>query len=89
MMSVNTPRSSRLWLYVILTLVLLACLWVGWRDFDPWIPQDEVRENIRSSIRWVIQVLVQYVIPGAIVIFFGKEAIAKLRGKKRTSSNEA
>jgi hypothetical protein len=89
MTSVDTSYRSKPWLYAVLTLILLACLWVGWRDFDLWIPQDEVRENIRSTIRWAVQVLIQYAIPGAIVIFFGKEAIAKLRGKKRTSSNEA
>lgn len=89
MTSVDTSYRSKLWLYAVLTLVLLACLWVGWRDFDFSIPQEEVRENIRSTIRWAIQVMVQYVIPAAIVIFFGKEAIAELRGKKRTSSNEA
>lgn len=89
MRSVDTSYHSKLWLYAVLTLVLLACLWFGWRDFDPWIPQEEVRENIRSTIRWTVQVLVQYAIPGAIIIFFGNEAITKLRGKKRTSSNEA
>ena len=73
-------RSKPWWLYAILSLVLLACLWVGWRDFDPWVPQDDVRESIRSTIRRVIQVLLQFAIPGAIIIFFGKEIVAKLRG---------
>jgi hypothetical protein len=88
MTTVNTSRRSKTWLYVVLTLVLLACLWVGWRDFDPWIPREQVRESIRSTIRWVIQVLVQYAIPGAIVIFFGREILAKHRGKQRPSSDE-
>jgi uncharacterized protein involved in cysteine biosynthesis len=86
---VKTTHSGKLWLYVILTLILLACLWVGWRELDPWSAQDEVRENIRSTIRSVIQVLVQYAIPGAIISFFGKEAYAKFRAKQRSSGNEA
>ena len=89
MTSIDTSHRSKRWLYVILAFAFLACLWVGWRDFDPWIPQNEVRENIRSTIRWLIQVLVQYAIPGAIIIFFGKEVLDKLRSKHRTPSNEA
>ncbi len=79
MTPINTLHRSKPVLYLILAIVLFACLWIGWRDFDPWIPQDEVRENIRLTIRWVIQVLIQYVIPGAIIIFFCKEALTKLR----------
>ena len=71
-----TPR-SRLWLYVGLALVLFSCLWIGWSDFDPMIPQDEVREHIRSSIRWVIQVLIRFAIPFAILAFFASEATAR------------
>ena len=91
MTSVDTMYRSKLWLYAVLTLVLLACLWVGWRDFEQWVsvPQEEIRENIRSNIRSAIQVLIQYVIPGAILIFFGKEVIARYHGKKRTPSNKA
>jgi len=89
MMPGDTSPRSKLWIYITLTVVLLACLWIGWRDFDPWVPQDEVRENIRSSIRWVIQVLVQYVIPVAIIIFFGREVVTKLRGTQRVSRTES
>lgn len=84
----DTSRRSKWWLYAILTVVLFACLWVGWSDFDPRIPQGEVRENIRHTIRWVIQVLVQYVIPAAILIFFGREALAKFRRKQSRSSEK-
>ncbi|NCT66005.1 MAG: hypothetical protein GXC76_00015 [Rhodanobacteraceae bacterium] len=76
---VDMSRPGKRWLYAVLTCVLLACLWIGWRDFDPWVPQDEVRENIRSTVRWLIQLLVQYAIPGGILIFFGKEVLARLR----------
>lgn len=89
MTSVDTPYRSKLWLYAVLTLVLLACLWVGWRDFElvP-VAQEEIRENIRSTIRSAVQVVIQYAIPGAILIFFGKEAIARYQGKKRAPSNK-
>lgn len=81
MTPVDTSHRNKLWLYAALTLILFACLWVGWRDFDPLISQGEIRESIRSNIRWAVQALVQYAIPGAIIIYFGKEAIAKFRAK--------
>lgn len=87
MTSTTTLSRIKPWLYVVLTLLLLVCLWIGWRDFDPWIPQEEVRESIRLSIRWAIQILVQYVIPGSILIFFGKEILAQIRTNQR-SGNE-
>ena len=85
----DTSHRSRLWLYAILTLVLAACLWAGWRDVNPWIPQDEVRQEVRLTVRWVIQVLVQYVLPAAIIVFFSKAALSRMRGKQRGSRNES
>ena len=79
----STTSRSRLWLYVGLALVLFCCLWIGWRDFDPTVPQDEVRENIRSVIRWVLQALVQYAIPLAILVSFAREAVARYRSRTR------
>lgn len=60
-------------LYIGLALALLACWWMGWRDFDPNIAQELVRENIRSSIRGLIQVSIQYLVPIAILVFFTSE----------------
>jgi len=85
MTPVDTSHRSKLWLYAILALVLVACLWVGWSDFNPRIPQDVVRENIRLTIRQTIQALVQYVIPGAIVVFFSKEALVRIRSRQNSS----
>ena len=68
------------WLYIALVLIMAGCLWVGWRDFDPWLSQNDVRENIRSSIRGIIQITIQYAIPLAILVFFAREAIT---AKKR------
>jgi len=59
--------------YLILFMVLVSCLWIGWHDFDPWVPQELVRENIRSTIRWMSQLMVQYFIPGNILVYFAKE----------------
>ncbi len=75
-------RHSKFWSYVLLILVFFACLWVGWRDFDPWIPQTEFRESLRAAIRSVIQLLVQFVVPGAILLFLGREILTALRHRK-------
>ena len=89
MTSVSTTRRSKFWLYAGLVFVFFVCLWVGWRDFDPMIPQSEVREMIRSNIRRVIQILVQFVIPGAILVFFAKEGLAKLRSRSSQPGSDA
>ncbi len=79
----DSARRRRFWLYPLLIAILAGCVWVGWRDFDPWIPQDEFRESFRAAIRSVIQLLVQFVVPGAILIYFGRELLAALRRRKR------
>jgi len=86
-MTNSTSHRSKFWLYTFLTLVLVTCLWAGWRDFDPWLSQDEIREDIRSTIRLAIQVLVQFLVPAAILFYFGAEAAARLRGKRRKSGD--
>ena len=77
----NSKRSNtkRAWCYIGLLLALAACLWVGWGDFDPRMPQAEVRETIRLSIRWTIQVLVQFVLPVAIVTYLIGDIVANRR----------
>ena len=60
--------------YAGLVLVLLACLWIGWRDHDPWIEQALVRQRIREWIRLGLQLSVQYAIPGAIALAFMRRA---------------
>lgn len=56
-------------LYLGLVLILLACWWIGWRDYDPYLTQEAVRENIRASIRGLIQISIQF----AILVFFTSE----------------
>ena len=60
-------------LYIGLALVLLVCWWVGWRDYDPYLAQEAVRENIRATIRGLIQISIQYIVPIAILVFFTSE----------------
>lgn len=76
-------RRRRLALYVVLALVLLACLWVGWRDHDPWIDQALVRQRIREWIRGSLQLLVQYAIPGGIALSFTRRACGAGRRRHR------
>lgn len=42
---------------------------------------------MESGIRREIQALVQYVLPGVVVIVLRKGALAKLRGKQRPAGN--
>ena len=67
------------WVYSLAILALLECLWIGWRDFDPNLPQEVVRETIRSTPRLIIQLLVQYVVPMGLIVFLLAELGAKLR----------
>jgi hypothetical protein len=67
------------WVYSLAILALLGCLWIGWRDFDPNLPQEVVRETIRSTPRLIIQLLVQFVVPMGLIVFLLAELGAKLR----------
>lgn len=73
-MNMMTKRHRRSCaLYIGLALVLLVCWWVGWRDYDPYLAQEAVRENIRATIRGLIQISIQYIVPIAILVFFTSE----------------
>lgn len=63
---------------IALLIVLGVCLWVGWSDFQlvkPEVTQEEIRESIRFYIRAGFQVAVQYLIPLAILAYFGKKLL--------------
>lgn len=75
-------EQGKWWLYAGLILMLFGCLWIGWHDFDPAIPQAEVRESIRSTIRSVIQLFLQYVMPTVIIVFLASLASADYRARK-------
>jgi hypothetical protein len=81
MKSIRSKRITKTWLYLGLLLILSACLWVGWFDFDPSVAQELVRENIRSAIRRTIQIAIQYVVPLGIIVFFAREIMASRQSK--------
>lgn len=72
MTAFSAPRG---WVHVALGAVLLACLWIGWHDFDPWMSQEAVRGSIRGFIRGAVQLLVQYLIPLAILACLIRSAL--------------
>ncbi|MGH8049676.1 MAG: hypothetical protein ACREPB_03345 [Arenimonas sp.] len=78
----KNQKRNKVVLYLALGLVLAACLWIGWHDFDPRIPQAEVRENIRSGIRWTIQLAIQYFVPINILVYFAQDIIAGRRMRR-------
>lgn len=73
MNNIAKSRRRNYALYTALAIILLACWWIGWRDYDPNLAQEAVRENIRASIRGLIQISIQYVLPIAILVFFTSE----------------
>lgn len=70
------------WLHLGLALLFVAWVWIGWSDFDPFVPQAEVRAGIRTTIRSAFQFLVQYLVPIAILVYFAGKAINR-RGQQR------
>jgi hypothetical protein len=69
----NNTQKPKYKLLIGLAITLLVCLWIGWGDFNPYVAQEVVRANIRSSIQGVIQISVQYIVPIAILVFFTSE----------------
>lgn len=70
------------WAYALAMVAFVACLWIGWRDFDPSISQDAVRETIRLGIRGVFQLAVQFVVPVALLLFIGHGLFAAVQARK-------
>jgi hypothetical protein len=81
MKTTDKTTLSKTVLYSSLLIIFLICLWVAWSEFNPLIAQDVIRDNIRCTVRWAIQISIQYIVPVAIVIFFVKEIIASRRSK--------
>ena len=81
MNAMNDAKRNKAALYLVLALLLAACLWIGWHDFNPWVSQEAVRDNIRSGIRWTIQLAVQYFMPINILVYFAQEMVAKRRAR--------
>ena len=75
----QTERSPSTTTLILATLALAACLWIGWAGFDPDVPQATVREAIHVAPRTVVQLLVQFVAPAALVVFLLRGLVARWR----------
>lgn len=81
MNTMKDAKRNKAVLYLTLALILAVCIGIGWHDFDPEIPQQVVRENIRSGIRWTLQLAIQYFIPINILVYFAQEIVAVRRAR--------
>lgn len=72
------------WLYFLVVAALAACVWIGWPDFTPWVPQAAVQEAVRAAPRQMIQVLVQFVAPLFLVAFLVSEGAAFVEARRKT-----
>lgn len=63
-----------IWVCLIAVGVLSGSMWVGWADFDPYVPQVVIQETIRETLRMILQILVQFVLPIALLDFLVKES---------------
>ena len=70
------------WVYVAVLAALAACLWIGWAGFDPNVPQETVRDSIRATPRLLVQLLVQFVAPIALLAFLVREFRARGRAPR-------
>jgi hypothetical protein len=70
------------WVYLLATLILAWCLVLGWSGFDPYVPQEAVRDTIRGMPRGVVQLVVQYIVPALLLGFLVNEAVAALRSRR-------
>lgn len=66
---------------VILLIVLCVYFWSGWSDFqlDKFeVTQEEVRDPISFYTRDAFQVTIQYLMPLAILTYFGKKLLNRV-----------
>ena len=81
----TSVRPVRWWRIVALVAALVLCVWIGWRDFDPWIARDDIREAIRITIRRGVQIAVQFIAPGVLLALLVRELGAWFRTKGRSA----
>ena len=58
-------------------------MWLGWRDVDPWMARDDVREAIRLTVRRSVQIALQFVAPGVLLALLVRELQAFRRARTR------
>ncbi len=77
----DNTKNPKYKLLIGLVIALLVCLWIGWSDYDPYMAQEIVRDNIRSSIQGMIQISIQVLLPIAIIVSLVKNATANRRAR--------
>jgi hypothetical protein len=77
----ETVRKSA-WVYVAAAVALGACLWIGWGDFDPYVPRATVQAAIRATPRGLLQLIVQWLAPIGLLLFLGRGLLAQRRPRQ-------
>ena len=72
-----------LWVYLVAVMALVASVWIGWAGSDLHVPQETVREVIRTAPRNIVQFLVQFVVPVLLVGFLASEGVAFARSRRK------
>lgn len=76
----KNKQGQRTFIYFILLLILAACLWLGWSNFEfikPDVSQSEIRASIRDHIRSGLQTAVQVGLPVLIIVYGIKRFLDK------------
>lgn len=76
----KNKQGQRTFIYFILLLILAACLWLGWSNFEfikPDVSQSEIRTAIRDQIRSGLQMAAQGVLPVLIIFYCIKRFSAR------------
>jgi len=79
----SADHQKPIWVYLIVVAALVASIWIGWGDFDPYVPREVVQETIRAAPRNIVQLLVQFVVPILLVGFLVKEGLAFARSRRK------
>jgi hypothetical protein len=70
-------------LFLLAVVALVACLWIGWSDFTPQVPQELVKEAIRAAPQRVMQIVVQFIAPAMLNGFLSSAVAARIRAPQR------
>lgn len=71
------------WVYALAFVGLAICLWNGWSDFTPWVPQEVVQGMVRDAIRQGAQLFVQFIAPALLVAFLVSEGAAAVGSRRK------
>ncbi len=79
----STNARKPVWVYLAVFAALVASIWIGWGDFDPYVPQQVVKDTIRAAPQKIVQFLVQFVAPVLLIGFLAKEGLAFARSRRK------